>query len=698
MSAKSYTAADIEVLEGLEPVRKRPGMFIAGTDTPAGLHQLAFEILDNSVDEAMNGHADKIELTLHHDQSSVTVSDNGRGIPVEKHPKHKKPTLELIFTTLHAGGKFSDKNYQTAGGLHGVGSSVVNALSEEMVVSVRRDGKEHEQRFSRGAPKGGLKVSKQSAKGTGTTVFFRPDPQIFAQTRFSAEILRNTLQTKAYLNPGVRVTFVNEKAGSSEEFFYSDGLAAYLRQLLEEKKAKIIGGETFFVERKDVLEVSLALVWTESTREQFSSYANGIYTADGGSHEIAAKTGLVKAVRNYITVHGLEPKGVKIVAEDIREGMVCLVAVKIPGNKFQVQFQGQTKSKLNNPEIQSHVEAVAKLLEQQLNEKPTIAQTIVNRIILAAKAREASRMAAQNVTRKLGISHRLTLPGKLADCSSIRPHETELFIVEGDSAGGSAKQGRNRHFQAVLPLRGKVLNTIVSSTKEVAENKELSNIISALGCGAAESFRGDKLRYGKVIILTDADADGMHIATLLLAFFFVHLRGLIQTGNLFLGKPPLYGVFPKRGLERVVKMDAMSKGEQQDWIQGQSEANPEEERKSGGKKTRAEGKKDKGAKSGKGEKEAKGSAFWAFSDDELQEVLAQHKLHSPRIVRYKGLGEMNPETLWSTTLDPKHRTLLRVMLDDEEIVLQGLKDLMGSDPSKRLALIQAHAATLEIDV
>lgn len=706
MSAKSYTAADIEVLEGLEPVRKRPGMFIAGTDTPAGLHQLAFEILDNSVDEAMNGHADKIELTLHHDQSSVTVADNGRGIPVEKHPKHKKPTLELIFTTLHAGGKFSDKNYETAGGLHGVGSSVVNALSEELIVSVRRDGKEYEQRFSRGAPKGSLKVCKQSGKGTtGTTVFFRPDPQIFAQTRFSAELLRSTLQTKAYLNPGLRVKFVNEKAGSSEEFYYSDGLAAYLRQLLEEKKAKIIGGEIFFVERKDVLEVSLALVWTESTREQFSSYANGIYTADGGSHEVAAKTGLVKAVRNYITVHGLEPKGVKIVAEDIREGMVCLVAVKIPGNKFQVQFQGQTKSKLNNPEIQPHVEAVAKLLEQQLNEKPTVAQTIVNRIILAAKAREASRMAVQNVTRKLGISHRLTLPGKLADCSSIRPHETELFIVEGDSAGGSAKQGRDRHFQAVLPLRGKVLNTIVSSTKEVAENKELSNIISALGCGAAESFRGDKLRYGKVIILTDADADGMHIATLLLAFFFVHLRGLIQTGNLFLGKPPLYGVFPKRGLERVVKMHTTAKGEQQDWIQGQPETATEENntteeetkgRKTSGKKEK--GGRDKGNKSGKGEKEGKGSAFWAFSDDELQEVLAQHKLHTPRIVRYKGLGEMNPETLWSTTLDPKHRTLLRVTLDDEELVFQALKDLMGSDPSKRLALIQAHAATLEIDV
>jgi len=669
--AKKYTAEEIEVLEGLEPVRKRPGMFIAGTDTPAGLHQLVFEILDNSVDEAMNGHADLIEVTLHKDGSSVSVRDNGRGIPVDNHPVYKKSALELILTTLHAGGKFSDKNYQTAGGLHGVGSSVVNALSEELVATVKRDGKEYEQHFSRGKARGGMKVINKSARGTGTTIFFRPDRQIFPKIVFSADILRQTIQSRAYLNPGLKIVFKDEAHKTSEEFHYPEGIRAYLTQLIEEKKLKVIGDEPFFIERKDDIEVSVALVWTESTREEFLSYANGIFTGDGGSHEIGAKAGIAKAVRNYINVHDVPLKGVKLGADDIREGLVCIVSVRLPSRISQAQFQGQTKSKLNNPEVAPIVENVTKALEQQLNEKPSAAQAIVNRIVLAAKARAASRAAGQEVRRKIGISHRLTLPGKLADCSSNRPDQTELFIVEGDSAGGSAKQGRDRGFQAVLPLRGKVLNTISSTAKKVAENKELTNIVSALGCGLGDSVRAEKLRYGKIIILTDADADGMHIATLLLAFFFQHMRPLIESGALYIGKPPLYGVFPHGGGRK----DASAKPAEQ----------PKEPKK-----------KEKGR--GKKRGESSNGVHWAYSDEELKSLLSKNGMRSPRIVRYKGLGEMNPETLWETTLDPENRTILKVTIEDEALVNESLNQLMGSDPAPRYQLICDRAEQIELDI
>jgi DNA gyrase/topoisomerase IV subunit B len=661
MTAKRYSAEDIEVLEGLEPVRKRPGMYIAGTDTPAGLHQLVFEILDNSVDEAMNGHADTIRVTLHKDGCSASIEDNGRGIPVDTHPKFKKSALELILTTLHAGGKFSDKNYKTAGGLHGVGSSVVNALSVEMRATIKRDGQEYVQSFSRGVPQGPVKVVKKSIKGTGTTIFFRPDPEIFPTTEFSAKTIREALRTKAYLNPGLRLCFIDQCAETEEEFFYQEGLRAYLRQLLSERKAKCIVDEPFVIEKNDSVAVSMSLVWTESTKEEFYCYVNGIYTPDGGSHEVGAKSGIVKAIRNYIGIHDLEPKGVKISAEDIREGLVCLVSVKLPGEEYQPQFQGQTKSKLNNPEITPLVDSAARGLEQLLNETPTAARAIVNRIVLAAKARAASRAAGQSVRRKIGVSHRLTLPGKLADCSSNKTEDTELFIVEGDSAGGSAKQGRNREYQAVLPLRGKVLNTISSGNKKkVSDNRELSNIVSALGCGVGPDMQLDKLRYGKTIILTDADADGMHIATLLLAFFFMHMRPLIEAGNLYIGRPPLFGVFPKNA---PIAQSAR-----------------------------------KGLSRAKASRAASSTAHWAYSDEELQTILKKQKLTNPRITRYKGLGEMNPDTLWSTTLDPDQRTLLRISIDDEQLVDQSLTALMGSDPSTRYQLICDNAEVIEVDV
>ncbi len=642
---KKYSAEDIEVLEGLEPVRQRPGMYIGGTDTIEGLHHLVWEVLDNSIDEVMNEYADQITVTLHKDNESVTVSDNGRGIPVDKHPKFKKSALELILTTLHAGGKFSDKNYQTAGGLHGVGSSVVNALSEELIATVKRDGKEYEQKFSRGIPKTKLKVISKSVRGSGTTIFFRPDEEIFAKRKFSSKLIQETLKTKAYLNPGLKLTYIDEAGKLKEEYHFQQGLEEYLKQTLVEKKTKPVADEIFFLESKEDVAVTASFAWTGATKEEYFSFANGIHTKDGGSHEQGAKAGIIKAVRNYINVHDVSVKGIKIGAEDIREGLICFVSVKLPANLIQAQFQGQTKDKLNNPEVSPIVEAVTKNLEKLLNQKPTVAEAIVNRVIMAAKARAASRAAGATVRRKIGISHRLTLPGKLADCSSTKPDECELFIVEGDSAGGSTKQGRSRNTQAVLPLRGKVLNTIASPNKKISENKELSNIISALGCGVGETFSTDKLRYQKVIILTDADADGMHIATLLMAFFFVHMRPLIEEGCLYIGKSPLYGIFPKKGAKKDFS-----------------------------------------------------TALWAYSDEELEKLLKKKNFANPRIVRYKGLGEMNPDTLWETTLNPETRTLLRIEIEDEEYVNDNLQALMGSDPSTRYQLIQDNASDIEVDV
>ena len=638
----TYNAQDIEVLEGLEAVRKRPGMYIAGTDTIDGLHQLFLEILDNSVDEAMNGYADIIKVVLHLDQASMTIEDNGRGIPVDIHPKFKKSALELILTTLHAGGKFSGKNYSASGGLHGVGSSVVNALSEELTATVYRDGNEYTQMYSRGMPQTSIKKIKTTRKGTGTAIFFRPDYDLFKLQKFSKEYIKDRLKIKAFLNPGLRINFLDEETNEEIEYSYQDGVTAYLKELVQRESANVVG-DVFVINQDLPIPISLALVWTESTKEIFYSYVNGIYTVDGGTHEQGVKNGIVKAIRNYIQVHDALPKGLKLGSEDIREGLICVVSVKMSADTHQPQFQGQTKSKLNNPEISALVETGLKSLEQSLNEKPSVTQAILDRIFMAARARAASRAAGQQVRRKIGLNQRMTLPGKLADCSSNSSLETELLLVEGDSAGGSAKQGRDRKCQAVLPLRGKVLNTIASSDKKIVENKELGNIVAALGAGVGADFQVKKLRYGKVIILTDADADGMHIGTLLLAFFFTQMRSLIEEGHLFIGKPPLYGVFGS------------------------------------GAKTKA-------------------NTHWAYSDKELNDVVKGVKSAKPRIVRYKGLGEMNPDTLWETTLDPKHRTLLKVTMDNFQVVKDGFEALMGSDSSTRYRLIQENSSRLDVDV
>ena len=635
----AYTAKDITVLEGLEPVRKRPGMYIGGVGA-AGLHHLVWEILDNAVDEAMNGHASSIAVTLHKDGASITITDDGRGIPVDRHPKTKQSALEVIFTMLHAGGKFEPGSYKTAGGLHGVGASVVNALSKELVATVKRDGALWEMRFRQGKPTGALK-KLGAARGSGTAVYFHPDATIFPKIEFDPAMIRERLEVVSYLHKGVKVSFENEATGGREVFQHDEGLVEYLRKIVTERGARAVHDVPFLIDRENGLRIALVLQWTEATDEHLRSYVNGIPTGSGGTHENGLRAGIGKAVRNFIETHNLSPKGVTLTAEDIREGLTGVLSVFIE----DPQFQGQTKDRLNNPEISSIVDSsVRPALEHWLNHNISVAESIVARIILAARAREASRAAQQEVTRKSATSARLALPGKLTDCSSPGRDDSEIFIVEGDSAGGSAKQGRDRARQAILPLRGKVLNTESASLAKVLENKELSDLVTALGCGLGKSFELSRLRYGRVIILADADSDGHHIATLLLTFIYRHMPQLIATGKVFLAQPPLY------------RIDV-------------------------GKET-----------------------FWALDDRHRDEILKKHGRGgngraTPEITRFKGLGEMMPKVLWETTLNPKTRRLLRVDIADQIVTDRVINELMGKDASARFRFIMDRAEEAqELDV
>jgi DNA gyrase subunit B/topoisomerase-4 subunit B len=633
----TYTARDITLLEGLEPVRRRPGMYIGGVGT-AGLHHLVWEILDNAIDEAMNGHASTIGVTLHADGCSITVTDDGRGIPVDVHPKTRQSALEVIFTVLHAGAKFEHGTYRTAGGLHGVGASVVNALSKELVATVRRDGFLWEQRFRAGRPVGPVK-KLGPARGTGTSVFFRPDPTIFPRVEFDAALIRERLEVASFIHRGLKITFEDETTGSRHVFAHGDGLAAYLRKIVAERQVRPVHDQPFALERdSDGLRVSLVVQWTEATDEHLRSYVNGIPTGSGGTHETGFRAGLGKAVRNFIDTHALSPKGVTLTAEDIREGLVGVLSVFVP----DPQFQGQTKDRLNNPELVSALDSLVRpALEHWLNHNISVAEAIVARIVLAARAREASRAAQQEVARRTAASNRLNLPGKLSDCTAPGAPDSELFIVEGDSAGGSAKQGRDRTRQAILPLRGKVLNAESASLARVLENKELADLVVALGCGVGKDFDLARLRYGKVIILADADSDGHHIATLLLTFIYRHMPELIRQGKVFLAQPPLYRI-------------------------------------------------DIGHET-----------WWALDEAHKARILAERARGKaePEITRFKGLGEMMPKVLWETTLNPRTRRLLRVEIADPLVTDRVINELMGRDASARFRFIMDRAEEArELDV
>jgi DNA gyrase/topoisomerase IV subunit B len=630
-----YTSADsITVLEGLEPVRRRPSMYIGGVDS-RGLHHLVWEIIDNSVDEYLNGFGSEIHVTLHKSGDAVTVTDNGRGIPVDIHPKYKRPGLELILCVLHSGAKFGDnESYFHSGGLHGVGSSVVNALSKKLVATIRRDGFEWEQTFKRGEPAGKLQ-KLEAFRGHGTSIYFEPDPDIFKITQFNPEEIKRRLEDMSYIHSGLKFKFTNEITKETVELSHPGGIPEFLGKLVVETQKPAVTEMSFVLAKDSPDKMEVAMQWTESTDEVIRSYVNGIRTASGGTHENGFKSGIVKAVRNFMETHEVKVKGVTISAEDIREGIVGVLSVFVR----EPMFQGQTKERLNNPEMTAAAENfIRPALEAWLNSNRTAADQIVGRIVLAAKARQAARTATEEVKRKSPGSRRLNLPGKLADCRSTDLEQSELFIVEGDSAGGSAKQGRDNKTQAVLPLRGKILNAEGLPTIKVLTNAELNDLVTALGTGAGDKFDINRLRYGKIVLLMDADSDGNHISTLLLAFFFRHMTDLIRKGHVYIAQPPLYRI-------DVAK-----------------------------------------------------ETLWARDDEHREEILASLRQGARyEVRRFKGLGEMDAKELKETTLDPKRRTLLKVHIDSNLEADKIFVDLLGKDPGQRYTFIMEEAARAAVE-
>ncbi len=623
----SYDASTIQVLKGLEAVRRRPGMYVGGTDIKA-LHHLIYEVVDNSIDEALAGACDRIDIVIHPDQS-VTVQDNGRGIPVDIHPEAKKSALEVVMTTLHAGGKFGGGGYKVSGGLHGVGVSAVNALSEWCEVEVRRDGKIYRQRYERGYPVTPVEVIGKAAKGeTGTRTTFKFDPTIFTgNLAYKFETLVQRFREMAFVTRGVTIHFRDERTDREMTFYFEGGIRSFVYYLNRSRQPlhKIVHAE----KEIDNIYIEFALQYTDAFTESVYAFANTINTIDGGTHLTGMRTAITRTLNDYARKTGLlKDSDPNFTGDDTREGLTAIISIKHP----DPQFESQTKVKLMNPEVQTYAaQVVSEALGTFLEENPSAAKAIIQKCLTSARARAAARKARDLVIRKSALES-LTLPGKLADCSERDPHKAELYIVEGDSAGGSAKQGRDRHFQAILPLRGKILNTERARLDKILSNKEIKALISALGTGIGEDFNLDNLRYGRVIIMTDADVDGSHIRTLLLTFFFRYMQPLIEEGHLYIAQPPLYRIAHKKQVR------------------------------------------------------------YAYTEAEreriLQEIGNGDKVH---IQRYKGLGEMNPQQLWETTMDPQTRTLLQVTIDDAAEADRVFSMLMGSEVPPRRRFIQTHA-------
>ena len=627
MEDKNYNAGSIQVLEGLEPVRKRPGMYIGSTGTK-GLHHCVMEVMDNSIDEVLAGRADTINVRIYKD-GSISVEDNGSGIPVEVHPKTGKSTLETVLTVLHAGGKFNNDAYKVSGGLHGVGVSCVNALSEWLIATVKRGGHIYEQHFARGKAQGDIEVVGDT-KESGTTIQFMPDEEIFDTTEFSKEVLVNKFRETAFLNKGVRITLIDEREEdpSEEVFHYEGGIKSFVEYINRSKNA-ITNDIIYFDKSMDDCELEIAMQYTDGYSENVLTFANNIHTTEGGYHLTGFRNALTRALNDYgRKANIIKEKEENLSGDDAREGLTAIVSVKLK----EPQFEGQTKSKLGNSEVQGIVNSVA---YQELNDyfelHPQEGKKIIEKAISAQRAREAARKARDLSRGKRSVLDNTTLPGKLADCQSNDNTETEIFIVEGDSAGGSAKQGRDRKFQAILPLRGKILNVEKARLDKILAYEEIKAMITAFGTGIDTEFNIEKLRYGKIIIMTDADVDGAHIRTLLLTFFFRHMRELVDDGHIYIAQPPLYMVSKNR------------------------------------------------------------KEYYVYDDDELEDLLKEIGRDNYTIQRYKGLGEMNPEQLWETTMDPEHRILLRVNVDDAVNADEVFSMLMGDKVEPRREFIEKNA-------
>ncbi len=623
-----YGAEQITVLEGLDPVRKRPGMYIGNT-AEAGLHHLVWEVVDNGLDEAMAGFAKQIAVIIRAD-GSVTVSDDGRGIPVEKHKQTKKSSLETVLTMLHAGGKFGTGGYKVSGGLHGVGVSVVNALSERMNAMVRRDGQIYTQDYSRGKPVSKVKllgkIKPADPWKTGTEITFKPDPQVFSVLDFNLKTILDHLRQQAYLTAGTRIKVTDERTHFTYQFYFEGGLVTYLQQM--NRKKNLIHSPIYVAKTVDNIQVETAVQYTNDFAETLLGFANNIHTVEGGMHVTGFKSALTRSINNFALKNGYIKES--LTGEDTREGLTAVVSVKLANP----QFEGQTKAKLGNAEVRTAVEqVVGDGLEIYLGEHPKEAQKIIEKVALAAKARLAARAARDAVIRK-GVLEGLTLPGKLADCSEGDSSRCELFIVEGDSAGGSAKQGRNRNFQAILPLRGKILNVERARLDKILGNTEIKNLIIALGTGVGEQFDLTKLRYHRVIIMTDADVDGAHIRTLLLTLFYRYFPEIINSGYLYIAQPPLFRLQAGKEVQYV------------------------------------------------------------FNEAERDEFLGEKKDESVHVQRYKGLGEMNPSQLWETTMDPRNRVMHQVTVANAQEASDIFETLMGDEVLPRKKFIQTHAKSV----